>query len=283
MNPDAEAMWGKTRCSDRSPDDPFERKLALGGWLDSVSDRGTLFDSKSCRCLGRSLLRCQGIGRSRIRVSRQEPPVTRTDEIRLTRVGSKQPNSETLERRSRNASNEGLGFLVTAASIVLLFISTPSSAQTSLGTAAGFGVLAGSTVTNTGPSVIEGNVGVSPGTAVVGFPPGVVMPPSTIHSADAVAAQAQVDLTTAYDAIAGTPTLVDLTGTDLGGLTLTPGVYGFTSSAQLTGTLTLDALGDPDAVFLFKTGSTLTTASNSSVVRIGNPRGLRSVQWVGGR
>jgi hypothetical protein len=145
---------------------------------------------------------------------------------------------------------------------------SPSSAQISLGTAASFGVLAGSTVTNTGASVIAGNLGVSPGSSVTGFPPGIVTPPSTIHAADAVAAQAQSDLTTAYNAIAGTPTGTDLTGMDLGGLTLTPGVYGFSTSAQLTGTLTLNALGNPSAVFIFKIGSTLTTASNSSVLVI---------------
>jgi hypothetical protein len=157
---------------------------------------------------------------------------------------------------------------VTIVGAALLCSAAPSSAQTSLGTAASFGVLAGSTVTNTGSSVVAGNVGVSPGSAVIGFPPGTVTAPSTIHAADAVAAQAQVDLTTAYDAVAGTPTLVDLTGTDLGGLTLLPGVYGFSSSAQLTGTLRLDAQGNPDAVFLFKIGSSLTTATGSSVLVI---------------
>ncbi len=150
----------------------------------------------------------------------------------------------------------------------LLAGALPVSAQITLGTADSFGVLAGSTVTNTGASVVGGNLGVSPGTAITGFPPGVVTPPGTIHSADAVAAQAQSDLTAAYVAIAGTPTLTDLTGTDLGGLTLTPGVYGFTSSAQLTGALTLDAGGNPNAVFIFKIGSTLTTATASSVTVI---------------
>ncbi len=157
-------------------------------------------------------------------------------------------------------------FLVSVGFAALLCGASPALAQISLGTAEGFGVLGGSAVTNTGPSLITGNLGVSPGTAVTGFPPGIVTPPGTIHAADADAAQAQTDLTTAYNAIAGTPTLVDLTGQDLGGLTLTPGVYGFDSSAQLTGTLTLDALGNPDAVFIFKIGSTLTTASGSSVV-----------------
>ena len=161
-----------------------------------------------------------------------------------------------------------LSFLASVGFAALLYGASPSLAQISLGTAESFGVLGGSAVTNTGASVITGNLGVSPGTAVTGFPPGIVTPPSTIHSADAVAAQAQIDLTTAYNAIIATPTLVDLTGQDLGGLTLTPGVYGFASSAQLTGPLTLNALGNPNAVFIFKIGSTLTTASGSSVLVI---------------
>ena len=128
-------------------------------------------------------------------------------------------------------------------------------------------MLAGSTVTNTGPTVINGgDVGVSAGSAITGFPPGVVTAPFTTHSADAVAAQAQSDLTTAYIKAAGLPVTQNLTGQDLGGLTLTPGVYFFSSSAQLTGTLTLNDLGDPNAQFVFQIGSTLTTASNSSVV-----------------
>ncbi len=147
----------------------------------------------------------------------------------------------------------------------ILVAASPLSAQISLGTSQSFAVLGGSTVTNTGPSVINGNVGVSPGTSVTGFPPGVVTG-GAIHAADATAGQAQTDLTTAYNAVAGTACNVDLTGQDLGGLTLTPGVYCFSSSAQLTGTLTLNLLGDPNAVFLFKIGSTLTTASGSSVL-----------------
>ena len=178
-------------------------------------------------------------------------------------------------------SRPALQHLRTVASIgfaALLFAAASASAQITLGTAGNFGVLAGSAVTNTGASVIAGNLGVSPGSAITGFPPGIVTPPGTIHSADAIAAQAQVDLTTAYVAAATMPTLVDLTGTDLGGLTLTPGVYGFASSAQLTGTLTLDALGNPNAVFVFKTGSTLTTASGSSV-RLINGGSSCNVFW----
>jgi Ice-binding-like len=94
------------------------------------------------------------------------------------------------------------------------------------------------------------------------------MPPYTIHAMDAVAAQAQNDLATAYNAAAAVLPHTDLTGQDLGGLTLTPGAYFFSSTDQLTGTLMLDAQGSPNAQFVFQIGSTLTTASNSSVVVI---------------
>ncbi len=135
-----------------------------------------------------------------------------------------------------------------------------------LGTAQSFAILGASAVTNTGPTIVNGDLGVSPGTAITGFPPGIVN--GTIHAADAVAAQAQHDANTAYNFLAGQPCNTILTGRDLGGLTLTPGVYCFASSAQLTGTLTLNGQGDPNAVFIFKIGSTLTTASNSSVMLI---------------
>ena len=142
----------------------------------------------------------------------------------------------------------------------------PLAVAPTLGAAASFGVLGFSTVTNTGPTVINGDLGVSPGTAVTGFPPGVVVAPGAIHAADALAAQAQSDVTTAYNALTSQACDVNLTGQDLGGLILTSGVYCFSSSAQLTGQLTLDVQGDPNAVFIFKMGSTLTTASGSSVV-----------------
>jgi type VI secretion system secreted protein VgrG len=129
-------------------------------------------------------------------------------------------------------------------------------------------VLGGSTVTNTAtPTIVTGNLGVSPGSAVTGFPPGIVTG-GTIHAADSVAAQAQSDLTTVYNNLASAPCNTILTGQDLGGKTLTPGVYCFATSAQLTGTLTLDGQGNPNAVFIFKIGSTLTTASASSVLLI---------------
>ena len=107
-------------------------------------------------------------------------------------------------------------------------------------------------------------VGVSPGTAVIDFH--LASSPRDDPREHAVAMQAQTDLTTAYNAVAGTPCNVNLSGQDLGGLTLTPGVYCFSTSAQLTGTLRLDFQGNPNAVFLFQIGSTLTTASGSAVV-----------------
>jgi uncharacterized protein with beta-barrel porin domain len=150
----------------------------------------------------------------------------------------------------------------------------------SLGTAASFAVLAGSAVTNTGPTVIggtamdPGNVGVSPGSAVTGFPPGILTGPgATFHINDAIAIQAQVDLTTAYNILASRPTTVNLTGQNLGGLTLTPGVYNFSSAAQLTGRLTLNGLGNPNSVFIFNIGSALTTSSASMVSLINSAQG----------
>ena len=149
---------------------------------------------------------------------------------------------------------------------LLLCGASPAWAQTapSLGSAQSFAVLGGSTVTNTGSSVITGDLGVSPGSAVTGFPPGLVVG-GTLHAADATALAAQNSTTTAYNSLASQACTQDLTGQDLGGKTLTPGVYCLSSSAQLTGTLTLNAQGNASAVFIFKMGSTLTTGSNSSV------------------
>lgn len=148
-----------------------------------------------------------------------------------------------------------------------------------LGTAQQFAVLAGSTVTNTGPTVVTGDLGVWAGSAVTGFGPGIVI--GTQHVTDGVAQQAQADVTTAYNALAlMSPTMI-LTGTDLGGLTLTPGVYFFASSAFLTGTLRLDAQGDPDALFVFQIGSTLITAPNSTVLTINSADACNAYWQVG--
>jgi len=162
-------------------------------------------------------------------------------------------------------------YLRPAALLLVLPLLSPAMAHAAtsptLGTAGTFGVLAGSTVTNTGPTTVIGDLGVSPGTAVTGFPPGLVTG-LTHTGTDAVAIQAQTDATAAYNNAAGQPCDVTLTGQDLGGKTLTPGVYCFASSAQLTGQLILDGQGNPSSVFIFQIGSTLTTASTASVVLI---------------
>lgn len=157
-----------------------------------------------------------------------------------------------------------------AVSMTIAFAAVPVAAQASavnLATAGPFVVLGGSAVTNTGPSVLNGDLGVTPGTSLTGFGLPAVVNGAT-HDNDAVAGQAQADLTTAYGVAAGQPIPPgnDLTGTDLGGLSLTAGAYGFSTSAQLTGQLTLDAQGDPNAQFVFVIGSTLTTESASSVI-----------------
>ena len=169
--------------------------------------------------------------------------------------------------------------LVSMAFAVFVCSRSSASAQEILGSAKRFAVLGSSTVTNTGPSVVTGDLGVSPGTAVTGFPPGIVN--GMIHANDAIAVQGRADAVTAYDAFVNAACDVDLTGQDLGGLTLTPAVYCFSSSAQLTGALTLDALGSSDAVFLFQIGSTLTTAAGSSVTVINGGAGCNVFWQVG--
>jgi hypothetical protein len=150
--------------------------------------------------------------------------------------------------------------------------------QPRLGTAANYAVMGASAVTNTGPTVVNGNLAISPGgsSSVTGFPPGVVTGEMDTANADAVLAH--TDLVTAYNDAAAETTTVNLTDTNLGGLTLTPGTYTFDSSAQLTGTLTLDGQGSTNATFIFQIGSTLTTASGSSVELI-NGAGACAVFW----
>jgi len=159
-------------------------------------------------------------------------------------------------------------------------LASPGAVAPNLGSAATFVALASSTLTNTGSGVYVGDVGVSPGTAVIGFPPGTVRH-GMIYEGGAVPAQAQIDATTAYNDLAGQTCNVDLTGQDLGGMTLTPDVYCFDTSAQLTGDLVLDALGDPLAVWVFQMGSTVTTASTSSVTVINSGQAVNVFWQVG--
>ena len=165
-------------------------------------------------------------------------------------------------------------FLACAVFVSLAYVPSQALAQNvSLGSASNFAVLGASTVTNTGPTVVTGDVGLWSGTSITGFPPGTVI--GTTHQTDAVAQQAQSDLTTAYNDAAGRPCGTTLTGSDLGTVgTLGPGVYCFATSAQLTGTLPLSGAG----VYIFKIGTTLTTASNASVT-LSNGASACGVWW----
>lgn len=165
--------------------------------------------------------------------------------------------------------------------------SAASPARVYLRTADHFAILSGAAITdNTGTftnqsAIAAGDVGAYPiDGAAIGLliaqiaSPGVIydrdgaypITDSRVITADALLLQAKNDLTTAYNDAAGRPANLDLSTIDLGGLTLTPGVYKFTSSAQLTGILTLDSAGESDPVWIIQTGTTLTTASGSSVV-----------------
>jgi type VI secretion system secreted protein VgrG len=165
------------------------------------------------------------------------------------------------------------------AALALLLVATAAHAATApvgLGTAGSFAVLAGTTVTNTGPTAVTGDLGVFPGTSVTGNP--AVL--GATHVDDAVAAAAQADLVTAYDDAAGRTPATAVSG-DLVGQTLVPGVYKSTSSLQLTDTVTLDAQGDPQAVFVFQIASTLVTASQSRVALVGGTQACNVFWQVG--
>lgn len=166
-------------------------------------------------------------------------------------------------------------------SLRVLWTVTPVSiAQTTipLGTSATFAVLAGATVTSTGLTVITGDLGLSPGTAVTGFPPGIVN--GALHTGDPTAAIAKADLSTAINT-ANALTLPILIAGDLGGRTLVPGLYKSTSSLAVTGALTLDAQGDPNAVWVFQIASTLTTLTGSQIILTGGAQ-ASNIFWVVG-
>ena len=155
-----------------------------------------------------------------------------------------------------------------------------SLAAPNLGSAGSFAVLAASTVTNTGWSAISGDLGLSPGTSVTGFPPGMLA--GTQYIADPASAQAQLDLTAAYnDAATRTVGAITLAG-NLGGMTLAPGLYKSTSSLEISsGDLTLDAKGDASAVYIFQMGSTLVTTVGRKVILAGGAQAANIYWQVG--
>lgn len=174
----------------------------------------------------------------------------------------------------------GVGYTLTATSSGLSpATSNPFTvmAPPLLGAARSYSVLAGTAVTSTGATTVSGDLGVSPGTSVVGFGPGTVG--GQIHAGDAEAAQAHADLADTFDDLSTRPADGGELLTDLGGRTLAPGVYHSTAALALTGTLILDAQGDPDALFIFQAGAAFNTAAASAVTLI-NDAQAANVYWV---
>jgi len=195
------------------------------------------------------------------------------------RVGARRP------RTARRGAVAALALLA-AVPLTLLFsggaVRAADVPDVGLGTAAQYAVLGGSTVTNTGSSTLDGSLGVSPGTSITGFPPGLVLAPWVTNATNAAAQQAQSDLTAAYVDAAGRP-LDGTTTADLGGLNLQPGVYAGPSKGALalTGTLILDGAGNPDSVFIFQTNSSLITATGSTVQLINGAQACNIYWQVG--
>ena len=183
-----------------------------------------------------------------------------------------------------NLTKRARAFLMGAALVLCLMTANHAAAQEGpatvfLGSAAPFAVLGSSTVTNTGPTVVNGDLGVWAGTAVTGFGPGRVN--GTIHAGDTVAQHAQASLTVAYNDAAGRSTDPIGVAGDLGGQTLPPGLYKSTSSLAITGDLTLDAKGNPNAVWIFQIASALTVNVDSRVVLSGGATSANIFWQVG--
>ena len=175
--------------------------------------------------------------------------------------------------------------LITAVASIMIMVFAPvtpavSASAVPLGAASTFAVLGASTVTNTGSTIVTGDVGLSPGTSVTGFPPGVVT--GVLHVNDGIAATAQANNVTAYGLLAAQACDVSFAGpTDMAGMTLLPGTYCFNSSGANTGLLTLNGAGNSNAVWIFRTASTLITGTGSSVVAINGGQACNVFWQVG--
>jgi hypothetical protein len=189
-------------------------------------------------------------------------PISMQPHVMTPRAG-RPASGRSRVKAAAKAAVRSLGAPAALAAAVLLTGPAPLAAQGVLGSAQPFAVLGATTVTNTGATTIKGNLGVYPGLAITGM--GTITQTGAVYQGGPVAKQAQADALTAYNTFAALPCMTSLTGQNLGGLTLTPGVYCFASSAQLTGTLTLNFMSNPSAAFVFQVGSALTTASASSV------------------
>ena len=183
--------------------------------------------------------------------------------------GCGSPSSQRTPTGPRAPAADGNGHKVSA-----LAVGPP------LGGASSFAVVGASTVTNTGPTIVTGDLGLSPGTAVTGFPPGMLA--GTQHIADPTSAQAQLDLTAAYNDAAGRTVGAIMLAGNLGGMTLAPGLYKSTSSLEISsGDLTLDAKGDASAVYIFQMGSTLVTTVGRKVILAGGAQAANIYWQVG--
>jgi len=167
-------------------------------------------------------------------------------------------------------------YLILSVVIALAGFSTQGQSTLNLDSAGDFAVLGGSTVTSVGNTILNGDLGVYPGTTITGFSPGIVN--GTTYAGGAAAQQAGSNALSVYNTLSSETPIQNLSGVDLGTLILTPGVYFFSSSAQLTGMLTLDAQNDPNARFDFLIGSTLITSSGAFIDLI-NDADAGNVFW----
>jgi Ice-binding-like len=193
--------------------------------------------------------------------------------VRMARALNRQP----LLRAGNRALRAGLILLASLSTLIFASSAVGATASVGLGSAASFSVLGGSTVTNTGPTTMFGDLGLSPGSSVTGAPHVL----GQTHVDDAVAIGAKSDLTTAYNDAASRPSNGSA-GTDLAGQTFLPGVRIASSSLLLSsGSVTLNAQGNPNAVFVFQIGSTLITESNTTVLLVNGAQACNVFWQVG--